>query len=240
MDLSTLKRDPAKVRAACRVVGDQVIAVRQVKIVIPERFVEKQLAHIGAETFSVGIYAMVVDDRYYAVSRINARIQLQPSSINTVKFGDDTYLELIFDPGSVIIVSRQLVVADELIYQIFDEFISKGNVPWYIDYDDLARLFETSDHHAGVRLASRHAILAMISAAITRSRKDRTRYYRHVIQSQDDLAKREYAVIPLRSVSYGTTNTTSRLIGSYWNDGLTSALVNPSTKQEQIEELLRR
>lgn len=240
MDWKTLTRDPSKVRAACRVQGEQVLALKRVCIYLPERFVEKQLVRIGTETYIVGIYAMTVDDKYYAVSRINARMQVKPSVINTVKFGEDSYLEFVFEPGSVIIVSTKLLVQDVLTYEIYDEFMAKGNVPWYIQYDDLARLFETADYHAGVSMGKSHAILGMVAAAITRTAQDRAQYYRHALRTQADVGKIESAVIPLRSVSYGTTNTTTRLVGSYWNDGLTSALVNPSTKTENIEELLRK
>ena len=79
----------------------------------------------------------------------------------------------------------------------------------------------------------------MFAAAITRDSANRAKYYRHTLSdlpSED----RPPTFIPLRSVTYGATNTTAKLMGSYWNDGLTSALVNPSEKTERIEQLLRR
>ena len=46
-------------------------------------------------------------------------------------------------------------------------------------------------------------------------------------------------ILPLKSIAYGLSNTTSRLMGNYLNDGMNSALVNPSTQNESIEDLLR-
>ena len=239
MDIASLTRDASKVAAAFKVTGEQVVALKEIRILIPERYTEKGLAKIGKETHLVGIYAMVVG-QHYAVSRINAMMQFNPSVINTIKIRGDNYLELIFDPGSVVLATNRLVVNDNIAYLIFDEFISKGHIPWFIGYDDLARLFETSDKHAGLKLGSRHVVLGMIAASITRAKSDRTMYYRHAIANVKDPSTVPFAHIKLRSISHGTTNTTSRLVGSFWNDGLTSALVNPAEKTEQIEELLRR
>ena len=56
----------------------------------------------------------------------------------------------------------------------------------------------------------------------------------------DEVLSRPPALIPFRSVTYGATNTTAKLMGAYFDEGLTSALVNPSQRTEKIEELLRR
>ena len=65
-------------------------------------------------------------------------------------------------------------------------------------------------------------------------------YYRSVINNRSDLKKNPPVFIPLRSVVYGATNTTNKLAGSYFNEGVISALVSPSTRIEPIEELLRK
>ncbi len=235
MDWKAFKRDRSKVLAATQVQKDKsVVALRGVRIYVPERYIEKGLAEIGSETYIVGIYAMVTEDGFYAVSRINAMMRLTPTAINTVKFDQDSYLEFVFEPGSVIIATTDLVASETLVYQIFDEFVAKGKLPWFLDYDDRARLFESADKHAGVHLGKSHAILAMIAAATTRQRDDRTRYYRHNLDTAVPVG------IPLRSITYGTTNTTSKLVGAHWNDGVDSALVNPAEHVEKIEELLRR
>ena len=241
MDWTRWKRDPVEANKALTVLKDgSIMTPRGCKIYIPERFVEKQLAVIGAETYIVGIFAIVVEDKFYGVSTTNAMMRVTPTTISTVKFDQDSYLELIFDPGSVVFATNLLIKSDTLVYYIFDEFIAKGRIPWYIGYEDLATLFESADRHAGVSLGANHSILEMFAAAVARNNQNRAKYYRHSIESQDDPVKRPPAIIPLRSITYGATNTTSKLMGSYWNDGLTSALVNPSEKQERIEELLRR
>lgn len=241
MDWSRWKREPSKVHAALTELPDgSVVTSKRCAIYIPKRFEEKQLAVIGAETYIVGIFAIVIDDKSYGVSTANAMMRIHPSIISTVKFGEDSYLEFAFEPGSVVIGNTSLIKSDILVYKIFDEIIAKGHIPWYVEYEDLAKLFDSADHHAGVNLGRSHSILEMFAAAIARDSVDRSKYYRHTVRGQDDIVTRPPTIIPLRSVTYGATNTTAKLLGSYWADGLTSALVNPSEKTERIEELLRR
>jgi hypothetical protein len=240
MDTTHFVRDPERVRKACREANDgSVVAVKPTKIVIPERFIEKQLAEIGAETYIVGIWAQVVEDKYFAVFLGTAMFHVEPTSIATVKYDGDSYLELSFDPGARILVSQE-VVQDRLItYRIYDEVISKGHMPWYLGYDDRIRLLFTADKLAGVGMLSNHAMLELNAAAISRDPDNIARYYRHFVQDFKDLEQHPPLTIPLMSVSYGTTNTTSRLLGSYFEQGLNSSLVNPSTQVENIERLLR-
>lgn len=233
-------RDAAKVRAACKVGADgSVIAMKPSKLIIPARFVEKQLAVIGINTYIVGIFAHVVEDQYYAVYTGVAMYHVAPTSITTVKYQGDSYLELNFEVGAKILVSQEVLMDRMLTYRIYDDIISKGHVPWYLGYDDVIKLLFTSDRLAGVNMLANHAMLELNAAAISRDPKQIGRYYRHVLKSYDDLVKDPPTYIPLMSVTYGTTNTTSRILGSYFEPGLYSALANPSTKVENIERLLR-
>lgn len=241
MDVHQLKRNPAMVHAALKATDDSsVVALKPITIIIPERYLEKNLAVIGPVTSIVGIFAIVVDEAYYGVSTTNAMVQITPTATSTVKYDGETYLEFQFDVGSTVFKSTELLRNDLLVYYIFDMFVSKGRVPWYLNYYDLLGLFSTADKYAGVGLNASHAILEMIVAAICRDPKDRTSYYRQSLANEADVLKTPPSVVPLRSIGLGATNTTAKLMGAYWNEGLTSALVNPSDRVENIEELLRR
>lgn len=240
MNPSLWKRDASRVKAALKRQADgSVLTTKPTRIYVPERYVEKGLAEIGSETFIVGIYAMVVDDEHYAVSKINAMVRIKPTTISTVKFDGSTYLEFFFEPGSVVIATTSLVRSDTLVYNIFNYFISNGAIPWFLGYEDVASLFESAEHHAGVRLTKSHSILEMFAAAIGRDPENRTRYYRQSLDRGSEKPNKPVAFIALRNISLGATNTTARLMGSRFGDGLTSALANPSRKLERVEQLLR-
>lgn len=241
MDSTKWTRNASKVHAALSEQPDgSVLAGRELRIYIPARFAEKQLARIEEETYIVGIFAMVVDDKFYAVSRVNAMMRIKPTTTATVKFDGDSYLEFRFPAGSTVIADTKLIRDDTLVYKIFNEIISKGRVPWYLNYEDLGKLFETAESHSNVRFTSVHAILEMFAAAISRNPEDRTQFYRHVYEEKDGKPTFDPAVIPFVSITFGATNTTSRLMGSYFDEGRNSALVNPSERSEHIEDLLRR
>lgn len=241
MDSSVFVRKADKVKAALAEQPDgSVLAVKDIKIYIPERFSQKGLATIASEIYIIGIFAIVVDDKYYGVSTANAMMHVKPTLISTVKFDDTTYLELYFEAGSTVIANTELVKNASLVFRIFDEIIAKGHNPWYLSMEDRAKLFQSADYHAGVGLSRQHAILEMIAAACARDSKNLTRYYRHSVQHPDDVVTNPATTIPLRSITYGTTNTTSKLLGSYFDQGMNSALVNPTTKVENIEDILRR
>lgn len=240
MDPSTWKRDAKKVFAALsEQAGGEVLATRPIRIYVPERYMEKGLGEIGSETFILGIFAIVVDDKYYAVNKVAAMMRIKPTTTSTVKFNGDTYLEFYFEPGSVVFASLDLIVENTIVYQIFNNFISNGAVPWFVEYEDMAKIFATADKHAGFKLMGSHTIIEMITAAIARNEKKRTEYFRHSLDAADGPLTQKPAWIALRNISLGATNTTARLQGSYWADGLTSALANPSTKLERVEQLLR-
>lgn len=241
MDFKKLIRDPAKVHAYLRELPDgRLVTTKGCKIYIPVRFAERGLASIGIETYIVGIYAIVVDDLYFGTSLVNAMIPIEPTSTVTVQIDGDDYYEFSFEPGSTVFSSVNLVKTDTLVYKIYDEIISKGRVPWYLGYAELGKLFDTAQYHAGARIGANHEVTELIISMIARNPKNRHEYYRTCVKTPEDLKTVPPAYIPLRSVTYAATNTLNRLAGSYFTEGVVSALVNPTERTERIEDLLRR
>ena len=237
MNVSQLKRDKARVHGALEEVGERLVAKRDLAIHIPRSYASGQLGSIESTVRCVGFFAVVVDG-YYAVSNVCAIVTLTPSEINVVKIEDADYLILKFNAGDTVMPLLDLVRTAPLVFNIYDEIVAKGKTPWYLDYVDLGSIFDTAQHHANMNLNADRSILEMMTAARGRNPDDRTKYYRNMIQTSDDLSKYKPDMIPLRSVAFGATSTTSKLLGSYMNEGLTSALVNPTERLEKVEELL--
>ena len=241
MDINKLIRDPAKVHACLQeLVDGRLVAKKSIKIYIPTRFAERGLASIGIETQIVGIYAIVVEDKYYGISMVNAMIRIEPTSTIKILINEEEFYEFYFEPGSTVIATVNLVKADTLVYKIYDEIISKGRVPWYLNYTDLGKLFDSAKYHAGANIGGNHEVTELLVSMITRNANDRHLYYRSGLKSMEDLQKRPPAFVALRSVTYSATNTLNKLAGSYFSEGMVSALVTPTEKVERIESLLRR
>ena len=241
MDISNYVRDPAKVLACLVELPDlRVVAKRMVKIYQPTRYSERGLSFIGAETMIVGIFAMVNEDQAYSVLMVDALIRIEPTSVTKVIIEEEEYYEFVFEPGSTVFATLNLVKTDTLVYRIYDEIVSKAKVPWYLGYLELARLFDTAMEHAGTRIGSNFEVTELIISLLARNPKDRHQYFRQSVQSLDELKTMKPEFIPLRNVTYAATNTTNRLAGSYFNVGVVSSLVTQSNREERIESLLRR
>lgn len=241
MDISQLVRKPEMVHAILEELPDRTIVAKEnCKIHFPVRFEEKSLAVISNKVTTIGYIAIIVEDKYYGICNIPATIKLEPSYISKVKVGDSSYYELEFEKGSVVFTSSEVVKSDILTYYIYNELIAGGQIPWYMDYSDLIRIFDESPRFAGVTIGANLAIMDMVAGNIARDSKDLTRYYRHVYTDIKQEKTNPPELLALRNISYGATNTTAKLLGSYFSDGLTSALINPSVRQESIEEKLRR
>lgn len=241
MDVSKLQRDPAKVRACFKLLSDgSLITTKGCKIYIPVRYAERGLAEIGIKTYSYGIFAIVTEDKYYSVWKINSMIQLTPTATVKTWINDDEYYEFYFEPGSTTVKNVNLVKVDTLTFKLYDEVFSKGRIPWFMSYDDMGMIFDSAEKHAGAKVGRNREVTELMVSLVARQQKDRHMQYRHTPGTLAEMRKLKPAYIALRNVTYSATNTVNKLGGSYFEQGVVSALNSPSQRVEPIEDLLRR
>jgi hypothetical protein len=240
MDVTKLKRNPQRVHACLQELEDgRLVATRTVKIYIPTRFEERSMAEIGVESYIVGVYAMVTEDGDYAVSTVCAMHRIEPAATNKVSVGETEYYEFVFTPGSTVFTTLNLVRSKPLVYAIYSELISKGRVPWYLSYEDMAHIFDTAKSHAGTNVGSDHETIELLVSIIARDGADRTKYRRQTVTTDAEEQSTPVTWVPLKSVVYAATNTMNKIAGSYMQDGIVSALVSPAERSEHIESLIR-
>lgn len=240
MQTTDFIRDPKRVYQALAKTPGKLIAKEPIRIYIPERYVERSLAFIGSETYTVGIYMIATEDNCYAVSLINAMVPIDPTNTTVVDFNGTKYYEFYFRKGATIITNLNLVKDKKLIYSIFNEIISNGRAPWYLNYLDLAKVLASAPKHAGVSIGENHEVMELLVSNLARNPEDRTIYYRQVVNSLDDLVRIPPAMVPLRSVQYMAVDLTTKLAGSYFRPALISGLVNPTTRVERVSSVLKR
>lgn len=240
MNIDQLQRNPEKVQAAMKEVDNQLIAVQDCSIYVPEHYIGSFLGSIEEDVRIVGIFGIVVGDQYYASSRCCSIVSLDPSTINIKEIEGENYMEFSFQKGDTIIKNLNIIRLNSLAFKIFDEIVAKGKVPWYLNYQDICQLFDTTKEYADVNLGIDNAILEMIGSSMARSPDDKTVFYRHLVKSKKDQEEIKPSFVGLRSVAYGATNTTAKLMGAYFKEGLTSALITKSNRTETIEEILRK
>lgn len=218
----------------------QVLTKVPCRIQAPVRFSEIGLGQIGIDTFSYGLFAVILDSGDYAVMNVNALVELNPYKLSIVTIDDVDYHEFYFDAGDVVIKTTDLIKKEAILFNVFDEFIFKGKIPWYTEYEDLGKLFDTAKKHTGSNVAQTPEVIEFIASMVSRSKDDRMKYIREVGQKPGDFTLAHIDYVPLKSIFYSVKSTVSKLTGSYFNDGVTSALVSPSDKIEKIESILRQ
>ncbi len=236
MEFGTLKRDPEAVHKTLVENPDgSVTTTTGCFVVIPERYLERELAYVADEFQTLGIFALVTKDGTYAVSTAMAMLRLNPIATTKVTYKEAPYLILEFAPGSIVIHSTDVVKDEVLLYDVYNDFIDSGNIPWFITYDDMLLMFDSSIYFTGRKLGSNHAVFPLIISTIARSYKDRRLHFRLA----DPLQPKDLCWIPFNSIIYGPKTTTARLMGAYFDTGLVSALTTTNEIDERVETLLR-
>lgn len=215
----------------------QVIAKEKCYIQVPARFSSIGLGQVGVETIIYGCYALISESGRYTVRNINALIEISPTKVETVKVGDVDYHQFEFDAYQVMIKTSNIVKRDNIIYNIFDEFLFKGKVPWYVEYEDLGKLLDTAKKFANSDVGKNQDVIEFIVSMISRNKNDRTINIRHILNNYKELHNVSY--VPLSSVFYSVNTTINKLSGSYFNDGIVSALVKKTDDTSEIEKILR-
>lgn len=240
MDLSTLTRNREKVRANLVKLDDSSVVAREgCKVYVPQRYVNKGLAGVGETVWSAGEFVMVTDSGYYCTMLVPAIINLSPTEVRQIKLDGNPYYELAFAAGSVVIETTWIPKSDTCIPPLFNELIINGNVPYGYSLFDLAKCFHLAQKYAGFKMGANPQVFETIVNIISRDPDDLNKQYRSVPFALADVYKKPPVIVGLRNPAVTSTNTVAKLIGSYFQDGIVSSLINPSDRVEGVEALLR-
>ncbi len=238
MNTEHLKRNPDKVKNNLIEINNNLITKESCNIYLPENYIKIGLANLNETISILGIFGIVYNDTYYGVSKANALIITEPSGINYVNIHNDKYFEFHYNKNDVIIKNLNLIKTGTIIYKIYNEIISKGKIPWYLNHQDLCMLFDTALLHGGVNLHADFSLLTLLVSSIARNPNNKSEFYRHFVNNTKDSIEPKY--IPLMDVAYNTSNTLSKLLGNNYSQAVTSALVTNTETVENIEKLLLR
>lgn len=237
MTLDRFKRKPDVLKNKFKIIKNMTITTDDISVMFPSRFINKGLCDIGDVVKVVGIYAVMDSHNNYSVVNTPIFQFLVPNNITDIEINDTEYKLLSFDKNSVFIPDNSLIVSDSFIYQIFEELFLNGNVPWYLDYNDLSSVFEESKKYAGSNIGNDSMAFEILSAIVSRSPIDKKIYFRQTLDKTNSGNKPEY--VGLNNIYYSFDNTGAKILGSYFGDGLVSALVDPEKKTSTTAEILR-
>jgi len=200
---------------------------------VPKRFEVYGLLEVTETVTCVGVMDLIIDEKYQAGLNLLAKIEVAPREISEMVYDENAYLVMYLEHGDRFITHTQVVRDGSIVPSLYVEFITRGKTIYTLDYVKLALLFDRAKAMTGSGIGVDRVLFEMIVSHLARSQDDVFKQYRHT-----DMAK-SMRLIRLRSVSYAPTSTTARLLGSYFDDGLTASLIHQVAHEQPFENLLR-
>lgn len=210
-----------------RFMGDKLI------IRIPEHYTMLGYLVIADVVHVLGIFPMNVDGVDCGL-QIPGVIDVDPSDIRTETINDKKYTILELHKGDRIMCTSSVIKDGKLHYAMWKEFISGGKIPEYLDYDATACLFDDCKKITGKGIDVNHAVIEIVYAHIYRDRDDLTKLYRLTPMTKPPVN------IKLNQPAYATNSTHARIIGSYAEQGMNTALIHQNAENVEIEDIFRQ
>lgn len=234
LDVRSLKRNPEAISKLFVVKNGVTTVTEEVVVLFPDRFINAKLCQLGTTVNVISLYAIVDGNENYAVCSAPIVQTLAPSIIKNINIEDKPYKALMFNKDSVYLPNNNLIARSDIIFNILDELIIKGNVPWYMDYEDLSNVIIKSKKYASHGIGNDSLAFEILTSIASRLKEDKRIYYRHKKPGYKD--KPEF--VGLNNPYYSFNNTGARLIGSRFGAGLNTALVDPEKKSSATTEIL--
>ena len=239
MDISNLVRDADHFKSFLFVTQDDRLVTKQkLTICFPALYENHELAVFSDEVSVIGLFAMIQGDKY-CVNNVLAFMPLTPSEIYREKINEEEHIFLTFDEGATVCRNVNLMKEDTLTYYSYEYFISNGYIPWFLDYIDVVNLYRTAEKHCGVKLGDTSSVMELICCTTARNPQEGRLMFRTGMKSIDEMRKTTPLWVALSNIQFGAADTTSKLLGSYFNDGLNSAIAYKTKKIDPVEEVLR-
>lgn len=235
---SRFKRRPEAIKSAVKVTGNITTANEPLRIMFASRYINRKLAILDHNIQLLALYALINDKDEYALVTAPIIQTVTPYTISDIVVDDTLYKVFYFNKGGVIIPNNKLIIRDNFMYDIFDEFFVSGNVPWYLDYEDISNIFIESKKYANSNIGSDPLAFEILSSIVARSQADKKVYYRQLVATGNK-GKAKLSYVGLNNPYYSFDNTGAKLIGSRFNDGLNVALVEPEKKTSATSQILR-
>ncbi len=232
--VNKLKHNPEAIKSCFRISNNMTVVTKDIKIVFLESFLHKELAEIGDVVTLIGLYGIIDENDNYATCIAPGFQKLTVNRIGDTTCDDgNLYKVLYIDKDSVMLESNDLVVGDNQIYFIYDQFYVKGKIPFYISYDQLPKLLSDADIFCGTGLGNDRHVFEILSSIVARG-KDKSVYYRN----SPEFGKVPPKYTSLSNIYYSLKSSSSKIIGGHYGAGISAAILNPETESSVLENLL--
>ena len=205
----------------------------KLEIFVSVRFENYKCLQMDTSLTTLALFDIIIDDKIEDAFFLPAIVNMEPSDMKVVTFGDDKFVKATFIYGDCFINNTVVSKTQDLGYVIFYELINSGNRSKHLTYDKIAKIFDMLGSVCDVKAATNRKTAELLMSWIYRSKKNLSIFYR-----QTDMKEPPVALM-FKDTPHAAISTTGKLIGNYWDDSVRSAIVNPATDTSDVEEILR-
>lgn len=198
---------------------------------VPIRYKQYGFLDVTQNVETLGLMDLIIDGKYQATLNILAKVTLCPSETEERTLDDTPYLTMKFNTGDTFILYQDVIQDSGVIYCLYVEYITRGHRLYTIGYDDIAKIFDRAKELTGKSVD--RIIFEFMVSHLGRNPKNLFEQWRYTDRKLDPV------IIFLRSINLSPTSTSTRMMGAYDEDGLTSSLNTEVTKQQPFEDILR-
>lgn len=231
------KYNPKAVMKLLKTTGNSITALDDLRVIFPIRYENQELAFMGSVVKTVSIFAVADNNNNYGVVLAPIYIELTPMNITTLEINGEVNKVLEFQKGGIFSGNTNLIMNEDFMYNLFDEFFLKGKIPWFLNYEHVSNLFMEAKKYAGSKLGKNPLAMEILTAIITRSADNKEVFFRQVIDSKN--SNKGNSFVGLNNIYYSFDNTNSKINGSYYSSGVTAAIINPEDKTTKVADVLR-
>lgn len=237
IDSNKFKHNPSIISKQFDRKDDVMRTKTDIRVFIPERYIQKSLTTLGGVVKTLAIFAAVDKNNNYSLVMIPAKVDMIPHYTEEVMVDGTVNIVLHFEKDDIFIANTNVVQNASFMYDIFEEFYIRGNVPWFIPYSMLPNIFLESKRYAKSNIGNNPISMEILTAIIARDPLDKKTQFRKVINKTKTSNKPVY--VGLNNIYYSYSNTGAKLIGGYYKAGVTNAIVDKENKATEVVSLLR-
>lgn len=209
-------------------IGDSELIVN-----INKRYETFAALSIEQEVTTMGYFEIVYKGERYGYN-LPAMITMHPSLIEEEAVGTETEVKLTFVKGDVFIKACISVKRSDLVFAIFKMFVFFGIRYRFMTANNISRTFDHL-HLTGFKTSYLYSsIVGAMYSELYRASDQIQLLHRLTDQTKPGVW------FGMKNVTLTARTLMTKLAGSYLRDNINSALVNPSTQESQLEQLLRK
>jgi len=238
-NIKDLRRDGDYIRNLLKDSKEYILTTKDLYIVLPTKFIDRGLTSLGTTTITTGIFAIIdPDTNKYSLSAIPSKVTITPSEIDYITIDDKPYVAMLIEKNNPLIDFKLLIKDTSAAYEIFELFYIQANIPFFIEYYDLDKIFNNLLYYTGSKAGNNLLVYEILTSIIARDKSNLKNSFR--LKANDEtIKKKEYLFRGLKDINNVVSSVISKIIGSYFKQGLTSSMTLDNKEVTTLEHALR-